>query len=304
MLVGLAATFAGQHFHVRALEFADPVAALVVASLIAAITVRLARETVDTLLDTAPVAVRQAVLREVSRIEGASAVQRLRMRRSGGSYFADITLAMPRNLTFQRSEQISSAATAAIQRVLPGTDVVVRTVPVAAGHESVFDRVRAVASRANLGIHDVTVKEMPDGLMVELHLELPAHETLRDAHETVTRVENDMLREVPEVHSVLTHIESEMSTIERPAPAAEVQPLISQLRKVAQAWPEVEDIHNVVAASVAGRLEMSCHCSLPERLKMHEVHRIITELESAFLRVRPDVSRLLIHPEPSTDNRR
>ena len=37
---------------------------------------------------------------------------------------------------------------------------------------------------------------------------------------------------------------------------------------------------------------------------MSRVHEIITALENAFKIDCPEVSRLLIHPEPATDNRR
>src|ERR1035441_6104460 len=76
---------------------------------------------------------------------GVLSVDRLRPRRSGADYFADITLGMPRNLTFQRSEQLTMAATEAVQRHLPGADVVIHTVPTASVAESVHDRIRAVA---------------------------------------------------------------------------------------------------------------------------------------------------------------
>ena len=51
-------------------------------------------------------------------------------------------------------------------------------------------------------------------------------------------------------------------------------------------------------------LQMSCHCSMPDDLPMGAVHRIITQMEAAFLREQPEVGRLLIHPEPVTDNDR
>jgi hypothetical protein len=36
---------------------------------------------------------------------------------------------------------------------------------------------------------------------------------------------------------------------------------------------------------------------------MARVHEVITALEGAFKLDAPEVSRLLIHPEPATDNR-
>jgi divalent metal cation (Fe/Co/Zn/Cd) transporter len=49
---------------------------------------------------------------------------------------------------------------------------------------------------------------------------------------------------------------------------------------------------------------VSCHCTLPDDLSMARVHAVITALEGAFKLEAPEVDRLLIHPEPSTDNRR
>jgi divalent metal cation (Fe/Co/Zn/Cd) transporter len=51
-------------------------------------------------------------------------------------------------------------------------------------------------------------------------------------------------------------------------------------------------------------LKMSCHCTMPDDLSMERVHAVITALEGAFKLDAPEVDRLLIHPEPATDNRR
>ena len=58
------------------------------------------------------------------------------------------------------------------------------------------------------------------------------------------------------------------------------------------------------AQAGADRIHVNCHCTLPDDLPMSRVHEIITELENAFKLDCPEVSRLLIHPEPATDNRR
>ena len=80
--------------------------------------------------------------------------------------------------------------------------------------------------------------------------------------------------------------------------------LVQDLRAVAHNFPDIEDIHDVVTMQHGDRIEMSCHCTLPDDLRMDDVHRSISSLEAAFLRRRPEVSRLLIHPEPATDNAR
>ena len=147
VFVGLLASFAGQRFNLPALEYADPIAALVVSGVIVSVTWRLARTTIDSLLDATPsearAQIRRDLVNDLEAVDGVLTVERVRVRRSGSDYFVDLTLGMPRNLTFQRSEQITFAATAAVQKRLPGADVVIHSVPTATVGESVFDRIRA-----------------------------------------------------------------------------------------------------------------------------------------------------------------
>jgi cation diffusion facilitator family transporter len=324
VMVGIAAAFAGVRYHIPALEYADPIAALVVAGIILRVSWRLARETVDALLDASPTTdpttdqrqskeqLRGNLMHDLNAIPGVLSVDRLRTRRSGANYFADVTLGMPRNLTFQRSEQLTMAATEAVQRHLPGADVVVHTVPTAPLSESVHDRVRAVAARRNLAIHEITVSQLNDGLHVEQHLEVDERMPLRQAHALVTDLEAEMRQEVPSIRSILTHIESEPATIERPSSLEPDRELEVRLREVAKRFPEILDIHEVLVTRSRARgakdsgahVQVSCHCTLPDDLPMSRVHAVITALEGEFKVSAPKVDRLLIHPEPATDNLR
>jgi cation diffusion facilitator family transporter len=312
VFLGLLASFLGERLHIAKLQYADPVAALAVAAVIAQVTWRLARRTVDSLLDATPPEVRAQLRRDLVRDleaeDGVLAVERVRLRRSGSSYFVDLTLSLPRNLTFQRSEQITFSATAAVQRLLPGADVVIHTVPTAALDESVFDRIRAVAARSNLSIHDVSVRQFHGALHVEQHLEVPETMSLRDAHEIATALETEMRREVPGISSLLTHIESEPATIAEAAQLRASQNLENQLRATASHFPEIVDIHDISLTrghgGAANSVQVNCHVTLPDDLPMQAVHEIITNFESEFRLDHPQVSRVFIHPEPATDNRR
>jgi divalent metal cation (Fe/Co/Zn/Cd) transporter len=73
---------------------------------------------------------------------------------------------------------------------------------------------------------------------------------------------------------------------------------------VASQFPEVLDVHDFVIKRVRGRTYISCHCTLPDDLSLSRVHDIQTELEIRFKQDAPELFRVLIHPEPSTDNRR
>src|SRR2546427_2189408 len=214
VVLGLALLVVGRNLHVDWLQDADPIAALFVAGVVVSVSWRLARRTIDALLDAAPAGVRNKIIAAVSSVDGLLEVDRVRIRRAGNRYFADLSVGVARNVTFQRSEQVADAVTEAVHNVLPDADVVVHPIPRALRSENIFDRVRAVATRHNLNVHDVSVQELGGRLLVEQHLEMDEHLTLKQAHDQVTVLESEIRHDVPEISSILTHIESEPATIE------------------------------------------------------------------------------------------
>jgi len=307
VLIGLGASWlgsstTGKEMGLEWLRFADPVAAIVVSLFILHFAWRLAWRTIGALTDAIPQEISRQVLRELKATDGVLSVDQARMRRSGGRYFADFTLSLSRQLTFQRTEELVRDATAAVCRILPGADVVIHTVPRSPGEESIFDKVRAVASRNNVLLHDVSIQSFHGALRVEQHIEVKETMPLRQAHDFVRRIEDEIRRELPQVASVLTHIESEPATIENPQPLDRDRRMEKRLRHAAGTLPEIIDIHEVVTGRMGDKLQLSCHCTLPDEMPMQRVHEVITELEDRFKLECPDVHRVLIHPEPATDN--
>lgn len=305
VLAGLIATWAGSVYQVHWLRFADPCAAIVVSLMILRITWKLTREAIGALTDQIPAGTRRKVIREAEKVPGVLAVEQARVRRAGANYFADLTLALPRLYTFEHTGELVRAATAAVHRVLPEADVVIHPVPRQPLAESIFDRVRAVAARNNVGVHDLSVQSHHGKLHVELHVELDEAMPLLAAHSFVSGLEAEIMHEAPEIDTILTHIESEQRTIEQPEELVEEDRRIEQAMRIAAAsYSEIVDVHEITVGRTAEHVSLSCHCTLPDDLAMHRVHEVITSLEDRFKLECPEVHRVTIHPEPVTDNTR
>jgi divalent metal cation (Fe/Co/Zn/Cd) transporter len=265
---------------------------------------RLARKTIDALLDAAPAGVRNQILEKIRNVEGVLEVERVRIRRAGNRYFADVSVGLARNFTFQRSEQVADEVTSRVHQVLPDADVMVHSAPRARHSENIFDRIRAVATRNNFNVHDVSVQDLNGKLHVEQHLELDEQLSMKQAHDEVTHLEFEMRSEVPEISTILTHIESEPATIETGEQIVREPDLERQLKTIVAEFPEVLDAHEFQFKKVRGRLYVSCHCTLPDDMPLARVHDVQTALEIRFKQDAPELFRVLIHPEPMTDNRR
>ena len=304
VILGLALVLIGRLTGIGWMKDADPVAALCVAGVVIWVSWRLARRTIDALLDAAPLGVRAGILDAVTAVDGVVEVERVRIRKAGNGYFADLSVALPRVVTFQKSEQIVAAVTSAVQRLLPGADVMVRSLARPQMDESIFDKIRAVATRHNVNVHDVSVQDLDGRLHVEQHLELNENFELKEAHDRVTELEAEIRSEVPEVATILTHIESEPATIEPGEEEIADAALERKFKQVAAGFPEIIDMHDVKIRRVRNRLYLSCHCTFPDGMQLSRVHDVQTELEIRLKQAAPQLFRVLIHPEPVTDNLR
>jgi len=305
VLVGLGFSWIGMRFGIGALRYADPFAAVVVSLMILRITWHLTRETVSALMDQVPAEMRRRLVHEVERVPGVLAVEQARLRRAGPSYFADLTLALPRRTTFEHTSELVRAATDAAQRAVPRADVVIHTIPRKAQAESIFDRVRAVAERNNVSVHELSVQSHHGRLRVEQHVELNENMPLLEAHTFITTMEQEILRQTPELDSILTHIESEPATIEQPEEiVVDDRRIEVALHAAAAGFPEIVDVHELVVRRAHDHIDLSCHCTLPDDLSMSRVHEVITGLEDRLKLECPEVYRVTIHPEPVTDNTR
>ncbi len=183
--------------------------------------------------------------------------------------------------------------------------MVIHTVPRQARAESIFDRVRAVAARNNVSVHELSVQSHQGRLRVEQHLELDETLPLLEAHDFVCALEAEILREAPEIDGVLTHIESEPATIEQP------EEMVEEDRRIeaGAASGGRADRRDCGCARDHGGPHGRAHpCFLPlhaaRRSAMQQVHEVITALEDRFKLECPEVYRVTIHPEPVTDNLR
>ena len=96
VVAGLGLVLLGRKYGIGWMRDADPVAALFVAGVVVYVSSRLARKTVDALLDAAPAGVRLRIMSAVRNVDGLLEIDRVRIRRAGNKYFADLSIGLAR----------------------------------------------------------------------------------------------------------------------------------------------------------------------------------------------------------------
>ncbi len=201
VLLGLAAAALG-------FPAGDSIAALFVSALVVAAAVRLAGRNVGVLMDRSPAEETRIARRAIAGLVPPVELRRLRLRRAGGEHFADVVIAVAPGAAVGQGHAAADRVERALHEALPGIDVVVHVEPRGAGGGL---RERALAAALTVShvreVHNLTVLEVGEEREVSLHLKLPGELSLERAHEIAEEVEQAILREVPEVGFVQTHLE-------------------------------------------------------------------------------------------------
>jgi cation diffusion facilitator family transporter len=277
----------------------DAAAAIAVAIMIAALGLRMARSTVETLLDRAPEGASEKAREAILRVPGVVDVDRLRVRMVGAMHFIDAIVEVPRTYPIDRVEEIKQKAQAAVAGALGEADLTFTAVPVALNNESVRERIMVIARNSGLAVHHVTVHNLGGKLIVGIDLEVDGEMSLTAAHDIAQSLERSIADEFGADVEVDTHIEPLEPELPfgTDASSDRIETIKAALTRFAAAT-SIHDIHNVrVRDTDAGEI-VNFHCRAAPSMSVIKVHENVDEIERALRRAFPTVKRVISHAEP------
>lgn len=304
VIIGLAMVWLGQNVFRGAaglLGKSDALAALAVAFIVLFVSYKLGRRTIDVLLDRAPEGLTQQFFEAAGGIDGVLNVAKVRVRRSGPRVFVDMNVEVDRNLSIERTHAIAEAVEAEVQKISSGADIVIHTDPREAERESMAKRIRAVANRNQMGVHNICLHEDKGQVIVDLHLEVDDHLSLQQAHDLASHIERDLRADMPDITQVNTHIESRGTGMgDGQDVTAQESGLVKQIRRLTERIGGRSCCHEVTVHRQGSRFLVSLHCSFDPNLSIVQVHAITTRIEEDLKKKIPSLEHILIHAEPNS----
>jgi cation diffusion facilitator family transporter len=290
VLVGLIAVRAG-------FPDGDAIAALIVAGFIFTAAGRLIFENAQVLMDTAPVHA-QAVARDaIAALSPKIELDRLRLRESGGRYFADVVVAIPPGQAVVEAHAAADDVEDAIEKVLPNSDVVVHVEPRRRGL-TLRDRILAIAlsEPAVSEAHDITIFDHGDQHSVSLHLKLPADSSLAAAHEIAERVENT-IGALPTVSEVRTHLEPLEQPIAADPSAGNDPDALERIKAVVERHARAPARDLRLLPTEDGDV-LFITVSVGATVSLTQAHQLASELEEELRQELPSIADVVVHTEP------
>ena len=293
-LAGTIAVLAGLIVASAGYPGGDSVAALFVAGLVLVAATRLMRRNVDVLMDRAPADAVQAAREAIERIEPPVEIRRLRLRQAGGRAFVDVVIAVSPEAALGQAHTAADRVEDAVERVLPESDVVVHVEP-HDGEAAVRERVHVAAMSVPRvrEIHNLSVLELDGRTEASLHLKLPGDMPLEEAHEVAEQVEGEIMRAVPEVAAVQTHIEP----LAEPSPGHEVASDSAEIEAIVRdATGQVPRETRFLDTDEG--LIVFLTLGLDPSSTLADAHALASGVEERVRSVLPGVADVIVHTEP------
>ncbi|MBN1963211.1 MAG: cation diffusion facilitator family transporter [Anaerolineae bacterium] len=278
--------------------WADVVAALVVVVLIARAAWGVLWQTGRVLVDTAPLDPAE-VEQVVMQIPGVLAVERVRSRGSADAMLLDIDVRVDAALTTERAQTITGAIDAKLREAFDGiAEVEVHHLPYYEMPPDYGTVARAEAEALGLSVHELVLYHTPAGLALEMHIEVPPHQMLEDAHYEVSIFENRLKAQLPHIPTITTHIEP---AHQGPVPltnSARAEDVRDQAAALAlELYPDV-DWHDVFIRPEAHGYALAMHGGLAEDMTVEDAHLLAERTETHLRASLPLLQRVTIHTEP------
>ncbi len=272
--------------------WADSVAALLVAVIIARAAGLLAWRSGDILIDRAPAGAERKLRAAIQGVSGVREVRSVRVRRSGPKLLGDAVIATARMLPLEAAGRLVDDVKRAARAALPELDLTV-LVEGQSRPSDLVERVHAAAAR-NGGVrdlHNVTVERESDGsLHLTMHAKLPGDMTLASASLASAGLEKTLRAELPEATRIDIHLEpmephvvSGEDVTERRAQLAE------RMREIVESHPAVKRGVDIELSDRHNRIHAHVVAELAGDVSLEQAHQVETELEEQIRRALPEV---------------
>lgn len=318
VIVGLLVVYLAGILHLPTwLNQADAIAALGVSLIVIWVSLQLARNTIDILLDRAPGEQAAHLQSYIEKVEGVSEIRRIRIRRAGNKLFADVIIAAPRTYTFEQihelTEQVESAARDGAHSISPQSevDVVVHVEPTASPTETVIDQIHYLAELQGVHAHDIHVREVSGHLEADFDIELHGDMQLSDAHAAATRLEQAVLQNNKLVSRVTTHLEAPSEQVVSRQDVTQQYPdMAKQIISIADAITGTSSAHDIhlYRSQPSGynghdnndgeKLDLVLHTIFDAKAPLSEVHITAEEIKRALRQQYHSLDSVIIHTEP------
>ena len=274
----------------------DFFAALILGGVLAILSLKLIYKTSQELTDIISPELVKRVRQIITNTEGVIDIGAILMRRSGDTIFAEVTISLRGDTSFDKAHEVSNRVEKNIKKEMPNCEITVHfeptweNVPLDA---KIFDIAKNIPGVK--GVHNVSTHKSKGKTFSNLHVMVDREINLYSAHKISEIVEEKIQENVPGIEHVTIHLEPFLTVPDNFN--VEDKATERKIREILKKYPEIKKIGRIVSLNFENILKIDIDCSFDRNLSIEKVHDLTSEIEH-LIRVEINNAVITIHPEP------
>jgi cation diffusion facilitator family transporter len=276
--------------------YGDFVAALILGGLLVVLSIKLIYKTALDLTDIISPELVKNVRDIATSTKGVIDANPILMRRSGETYFADITISLRGDTSFDKAHEISNSVERNIKNKISNAAITIhfepnwKDVPL---DTKILDIAKSVDGVKD--VHNVSTHKTKGKTFSDLHVMVDKEINLLSAHKISEIVEQKIQENIPEIAHSTIHLEPFVTVPENFY--LEDKIVEEEIRIVLEKYPEIKKIGRIISLNFKNILKIDIDCSFDKELSIEKVHDLTSKIEHV-IRTQIKNAVITIHPEP------
>ncbi len=310
-LASTAVAFVGLWLVTTGFGQGDSIAAIVLGSFLSYLSVRFAYQNAMELTDVISPRLVRRVQQAANETEGVLRSDDIKMRRVGNEIFAEATIALPAEISFESAHDISAKVENNITKSLSDSGLHVKPRNITVHFEPVLRVdmppelvIENAASQVSgvRGLHNVIISKIANShsMDVSLHIQVDRSATLAEAHSIANAVEDSIKRHLAAVENITVHLEPVMPDVVGGMEPVSDSKMYDFIRKgILDSASGVKKVNRIgIYRTAENFLKIDVNCSFSSEMSIEQIHERVSEIEKEIRRKYPG-SIVTIHAEPS-----
>ncbi len=275
----------------------DTAVSLVLASLLAYLSLRLIYASTLDLSDAGSGELVQSILREIRKTDEVLKCKQLRVRRVGQVTYVDAVVAVSPYAGITDADTIASKIENSLGNLLGKSSIIIHLEPLE-GDIPLELKIRNATNKIEgaRGLHNLSVTNIGSGLYVTLHVQVDPSLPLEKAHGIADSIEKGIETSVPEVRQVTVHLEPSMPESAE-GTIVDDEYISDRIRSVIETYPDAVEISGITIYRRGDKMHINVHCLFAGDASISEIHDMISQIEEG-VRQKIGDAIVTIHPEP------
>lgn len=310
-LASTAVAFVGLWLVTTGFGQGDSIAAIVLGSFLSYLSVRFAYQNAMELTDVISPRLVRRVQQAANETEGVLRSDDIKMRRVGNEIFAEATIALPAEISFESAHDISAKVENNIAKSLSDSGLHVKPRNITVHFEPVLRVdmppelvIEIAASQVSgvRGLHNVIISKIANShsMNVSLHIQVDRSATLAEAHSIANAVEDSIKKHLAAVENITVHLEPVMPDVVGGMEPVSDSKMYDFIRKgILDSASGVKKVNRIgIYRTAENFLKIDVNCSFSSEMSIEQIHERVSEIEKEIRRKYPG-SIVTIHAEPS-----